>query len=183
VNRRLVVIIGAFAVCCAREQPAEPQPPPAPAPVVQQQQTTPPPRPSTPVTETEAAPPAAVKTADDASDAVAVVQRYYEAIDAHDLDRAYACWGSSGPAGQTREQFAAGFADTATVKVETGKPSRIGAAAGSRYVDVPVTIIATTKSGRQQRFAGTYTLRRTVVDGAPASDQAWHIYRGALRRM
>jgi hypothetical protein len=111
-----------------------------------------------------------------------VVKKYYAAINEHDYARAYGFWGSSGPAGQTPQSFAAGFSDTAMVNVEVGNPSRVEGAAGSRYVDVPVTVTATTKSGQTQRFTGTYTLRQTVVDGAPESDRAWHLYRAAIRR-
>jgi len=39
-------------------------------------------------------------------------------------------------------------------------------AAGSRYVTIPVTVRAETTTGREQRFVGSYTLRRSVVDGA-----------------
>ena len=120
---------------------------------------------------------------DDGRKAVEVIHDYYAAIAAHDYKRAYGLWGSSGPPGQSMEKFAAGFADTASVRVETGTPSRIGAAAGSRYIDVPVTIVAKTTSGVEQRFTGTYTLRRAVVDGAPASERSWHLYRAELRPM
>jgi hypothetical protein len=173
VKLRFVVPIVAFAVSCGRETAT---------PVLQEPQQTQRTKidvPAAPAQTTVAPEPAT----DDASGAVAVLHRYYDAISAHDFQRAYSCWGSSGPPGQTPEQFASGFAATATVKVDTGEPSRIGAAAGSRYVEVPVTITATTKSGVKQRFGGTYTLRRTVVDGAPASDRAWHLYRGAIRPM
>ncbi len=124
-----------------------------------------------------------VAKSDDAQAAVAVVHDYYDAIASHDFERAYGYWGSSGPPGQTPERFAAGFNGTASVRVTTGTPSRVEPAAGSRYVDVPVTILSTTKTGEMQRFEGTYTLRRTVVDGAPASERNWHLYRASIRRV
>jgi hypothetical protein len=117
---------------------------------------------------------------DDRREAVAVVKAYYEAINARDFRRAYSYWGALGPP-QTFEEFEKGFADTASVAVTTGEASRVEGAAGSRYVDVPVTITATTKSGEAQRFTGTYTLRRTVVDGAPASERRWHINGAKIR--
>jgi len=61
-------------------------------------------------------------------------------------------WGSTGPPGQTIETFADGFADTASVEATTGTTSRVEPAAGSRYVDAPVTIMSTLKDGRTQRF-------------------------------
>lgn len=112
--------------------------------------------------------------AGDGNDAVAVVKAYYDAINAHDYRRAFALWGRSGPP-QTFDEFEKGFADTASVSVTTGEPSRVEGAAGSRYIDVPVTITATKKSGERQTFTGTYTLRRTVVDGAPPSERRWHL--------
>ncbi len=114
--------------------------------------------------------------------AVAVIRDYYQAIASRDYERAYGHWGSSGPPGQSLESFVSGFADTASVEAKTGKPSRIEPAAGSRYIEIPITISAIKKSGGEQRFEGTYTLRRSVVEGAPASDVAWHIYRAALRQ-
>src|SRR5436190_2245172 len=112
--------------------------------------------------------------AGDGNDAVAVVKAYYDAINAHDYRRAFALWGRSGPP-QTFDEFEKGFADTASVSVTTGEPSRVEGAAGSRYIDVQVTITATKKSGERQTFTGTYTLRRTVVDGARPSERRWHL--------
>jgi len=58
--------------------------------------------------------------------------------------------------------------------------SRVEGAASSRYIEVPVVIEATTVDGESQRFAGTYTLRRTVVDGASEESRRWHLYSAAL---
>lgn len=121
-----------------------------------------------------AAPVATTQASERSDEPVAVVKAYYDAINARDYRRAYSYWGPSGPP-QTFEQFEKGFADTATVSVTPGEPSRVEGAAGSRYIDIPVTIIATKKSGGQQTFTGTYTLRRTAVDGAPAEAKRWHI--------
>jgi len=107
-----------------------------------------------------------------------IIEQYYAAISARDYDAAYAMWGASGPPNQTREQFVAGFADTAKVAVHVGTPGRVEGAAGSRYVTVPVTVTATMRDGATQRFTGTYTLRQSVVEGG---DPQWRIYRGELR--
>ena len=116
----------------------------------------------------------------DSDDAVEVVNAYYRAISARDFRRAYQLWGPSGPPDQTLEEFTRGFADTASVRVETGEPSRVEPAAGSRYIDVPVRIFAETKSGEKQSFEGIYTLRRSVVDGASPEQQRWHLYRASI---
>ena len=109
-------------------------------------------------------------------DAVAVVRDYYASIDAHDYARAYVLWSDGGrSSGKTVQQFADGFADTAGVSVQVDPPGRIDAAAGSRYIKVPVTITATQRDGSAKRYLGTYTLRRAVVDGATAEQRAWRI--------
>ena len=123
-------------------------------------------------------------SASDAQEAAGVVRRYYEAIHAGDFRRAYALWGEGGAAsGQTFEAFAAGFARTARVEAEVGEPGRVEGAAGSRYVEVPVVIRAVTDAGEKQRFEGTYTLRRTVVDGATPEQRRWHLYKADVKRI
>jgi hypothetical protein len=109
-------------------------------------------------------------------DAVAVIRNYYEAINSGDFDRAYALWSDNGrSSGKSPQQFAAGFADTTGVSVEMHSPGNVDAAAGSRYIAVPVTITATQRDGSQRRFAGKYVLRRAVVDGATPEQRQWRI--------
>jgi len=120
----------------------------------------------------------------DARAAVAVVRDYYAAIDARDFARAHRLWRGDGEAsGQTLAEFAAGFAETARVEVEVGEPGRVEPAAGSRYVEVPVTVRARTRDGATQRFAGRYTLRRSVVDGATDDERRWRIHSATLARV
>lgn len=117
-------------------------------------------------------------------DAVAVVRDYYAAIAARQYARAYALWSGGGNAsGQTPQQFAGGFADTAQVVVETQAPGRVDAAAGSRYIEVPVAVRATHADGSVHRYVGAYTLRRAVVDGASAEERAWRIASADLREV
>jgi hypothetical protein len=109
-------------------------------------------------------------------DAVAVIRDYYAAIEQHDYAHAWNLWSDGGrSSGQTAQQFADGFANTAHVVVQTGAPGRLDAAAGSRYIEVPVTIEAAQRDGSVRRYAGSYTLRRAVVDGATAEQRAWRI--------
>lgn len=117
-----------------------------------------------------------VDTAHAATAPADVIRRYYAAIDERDYPTAYALWGDEGArSGQSYDEFAAGFAQTARVTVELGEPGRIEGAAGSQYVTVPVEIRAMTSEGAEQRFRGSYTLRRSVVDGATAAQRRWHI--------
>jgi len=116
--------------------------------------------------------------------AAGVIRAYYDAIDHKDYARAYRAWGGEGASShQTFESFVRGFAETESVKVEIGPPGRIEGAAGSRYVTVPVAIEAKTTRGTTQRFAGTYVLRRSVVDGATSEQRAWHIDSARISRI
>jgi len=113
----------------------------------------------------------------------AVIRRYYSAIQSHRFDDAYALWSDSGRASkQTAPEFAAGFSQTATVSVAIGDSVRIEGAAGSQYATVPVVVDATLRSGERQKFVGTYTLRRAMVDGATREQRQWRIYSAQLRR-
>ncbi len=115
------------------------------------------------------------------ADAVAVIHDYYRAIDSSDYAHAWSLWSDGGrSSGQTPQQFADGFANTTRVTVETGPPGELEAAAGSRFIQVPVTIDAETRDGGTQRYTGAYTLRRAVVDGATPEQRAWRIASASL---
>jgi hypothetical protein len=117
----------------------------------------------------------------DAAAAVDVVRRYYAAIGAGDYPHAYAFWSRHGEAsGKTLRQFAAGFDSTARVSVEIGTPSRVEAAAGSRYITIPVVVRSVATSGAPHRFDGDYVLRRSVVDGASAEQRQWRFSSARL---
>lgn len=133
---------------------------------------------------TPAAPPANPAPEPAAAEAAAVVRSYYGSINAGQYPRAYGLWSDGGSAsGQTAEQFAGGFSDTAKVTVSTGAPGRVEGAAGSRYVKVPVAIEAVHDDGTIRHYDGTYTLRRSVVDGATAEQRQWRISDADLREV
>jgi hypothetical protein len=118
-----------------------------------------------------------------ADDAVNVIREYYSAINSGDFGRAYALWSDGGSAsGQSMQQFATGFANTTGVSVDMQPPLDVDAAAGSRYIQVPVSVVATQRDGSQLRFVGSYTLRRSVVDGATPEQRAWRIGSADLRQ-
>jgi hypothetical protein len=120
----------------------------------------------------------------DPSGAAAVIRSYYQAIDEHRFPDAYRLWGADGAAsGKSFDEFRSGFAMTASVEVTLGPTGPMGAAAGSRYVEVPVRITATQQDGTRRRFEGTYTLRRSVVDGASAEQRSWRIDSARIRRV
>ena len=111
-----------------------------------------------------------------------LIREYYRAIAEHRYRDAFAMWGSNGPPrGQTLDEFQRGFEATASVEVDVAPPGPVGAAAGSRYVEVPVRVTSRLRDGSRQTFAGTYTLRRRVVDGATPAQRAWSIYSASIR--
>lgn len=117
-----------------------------------------------------------------ADDAANVVRAYYRAIDERRYGDAYRQWASDGAAsGKSFEAFRDGFASTATVDVAPGPPGPIEGAAGSRYVEIPVRLTAVARDGTRQTFVGTYTLRRSVVDGATPAQRAWRIHSARIR--
>ncbi len=119
-----------------------------------------------------------------AQEAIGLVRDYYAAINAQNYAQAFAMWSDGGRAtGQSPQQFASGFARTNGVSVEVMAPGRIGAAAGSRYIEVPVALTATLADGSQRRYVGAYTLRRAVVDGATPEQRAWRIASADLREL
>lgn len=106
-----------------------------------------------------------------------VIQDYYQAINQRDFERAYHDWDDNGAASnQTFDEFQRGYDQTDHVSVQIGQPSRIDAAAGSRYINIPVAITATMKNGQVQHFSGSYASRRTVVTGATPEQMTWHFY-------
>ena len=94
---------------------------------------------------------------DDRSTATAVVKSFYNAVNRQEYARAYTYFGPNGGP-QPYDQFAAGYADTASVKVLTGTEQDDGAA-GSIYFTLPVAIDARQSDGSHKQFAGCYTIR------------------------
>lgn len=134
--------------------------------------------------EAEGMPEGAGEVADEptANDAVGVLRDYFAAINSGNFGRAYALWADGGRAsGQSPQGFADGFADTTGLSVELMPPGPMEAAAGSRYVEVPVNLRASLRDGGERRLTGTFTLRRAVVDGATAEQRAWRIASADLR--
>jgi len=125
-----------------------------------------------------------ISTADSTSGtrAVAWIEDYYRAINEHRYRDAYSHWERGGLAsGKSFDEFRNGYAGTDRVEITMGTPGRVEGAAGSRYVEVPVRIVARTRAGARQSYSGSYTLRLSVVDGATPEQRSWHIYSAAMR--
>lgn len=134
------------------------------------------------ITEGPSATPPPSAPASSSDSAVAVLRAYYEAIDKGAYEEAYRYWASSGQAsGQTLEEFTAGFARTARSSIMPGTPGVIEGAAGSRFIEIPAVVRAELDDGEQQCFEGSYTLVRSVVDGATPEQRSWRIYSATLR--
>ncbi|HEY9660783.1 MAG TPA: nuclear transport factor 2 family protein [Allocoleopsis sp.] len=119
-------------------------------------------------------------------EAAQVIQNYYSAIDRHDYTQAYSAWEGEGTASQQSfEQFKQGFATTASTAVEVGQPNRSEGAAGSSYIEIPVTVTAAvTTDGTSQRFRGSYVLRRVNdVPGSTPEQRKWHLYSANLTQV
>lgn len=116
-------------------------------------------------------------------DAVQLIRNYYRWINQKKYEGAFGIWekreDGNAANGQSFVKFKNGFGDTATVSVEIGEPGEIEGAAGSNYIEIPVVISATTKSGQAQKFAGTYTMRSSNV----ADDRSWYIYSAKVRKV
>ncbi|PNS09415.1 hypothetical protein [Solilutibacter silvestris] len=114
-------------------------------------------------------------------DAMQVVREYYDAINRGAYGRAYALWGDRGAAsGKTLQQFSDGFADTARDSVDIQRPTTDEGAAGSRYLEIPVRVIATQRDQSSRTYTGSYVLRRSMVDGASAEQRKWRIQSARL---
>jgi hypothetical protein len=112
-----------------------------------------------------------------------LVREYYRAIAERRYRAAYEMWGQRGRSSrQSFAEFQRGFEHTVSVEVDVGTPGPVEGAAGSRYVEVPVLVNARRTDGTRQSFAGTYTLRRAVVDGATQEQRAWHIDSAEIHR-
>ncbi|WP_109808533.1 hypothetical protein [Sphingosinithalassobacter portus] len=120
-----------------------------------------------------------IRSAEAAQDAI---RRYYSAINAQDYATAYATWSSNGEAsGKSYEAFASGFARTRHTAVMFGNPGEVEGAAGSVYIELPVTIDAQLDDGTHQKFTGSYTLRQVNGPNGPGPSQGWHIASAKLK--
>ena len=159
----LVFALAVLVLACGCQRSGTPVSQPGPAPTL------------TPVD-------SAMRAQNPTDDAVNVVRVYYRAINEGRYGDAYQLWASDGAAsGKSLEVFRNGFASTASVDVVLGTPGSIEGAAGSRYVEIPVRITAVAADGGRQAFIGTYTLRRSVVDGATPEQRAWRIHSAKIR--
>ena len=131
--------------------------------------------PSSPPTSTTQNP---VKNQSQEQQAVQLIHDYYDAIARLDYKQAYLAWDGDGSASkQSFEEFQQGFANIVSIVEEVGKPGSLEGAAGSLYIEIPVTVTDVSSNGTPQRFRGSYKLRRVNnVPGSTPKQRRWHIY-------
>jgi hypothetical protein len=115
-------------------------------------------------------------------EAAQVIRDYYSALNRQDYAAAYSAWEGNGASSQQSfEQFRQGFANATSSAVEVGQPGRLEGAAGSLYIEIPVTVRAVTSNGTHQRFQGSYVLRRVNnIAGSASEQRRWHIQSANL---
>src|SRR3954470_8928779 len=135
-------------------------------------------RKSQPLSETKSTTPHVAAT----DSAAQIIVLYYDAIQRRDFAAAFALWSAGGLAGgKSRDAFAAGFAKTARVDARIAGPVTIEGAAGSQYATVPIELDTKLVDGKEQHFAGSYVVRRSMVDGATDEQRRWRIYSASIR--
>lgn len=111
---------------------------------------------------------------EDLDSPVGLLASYYNAITLQDYPRAYSYW-ETPP--DSYDQFAAGFADTASVQVIVQPPTRYSGAAGSRYVEIPTVLLADHFDGTQGMYAGCFVMRTSNLQPPDIPEEdVWHLY-------
>lgn len=114
-------------------------------------------------------------------DPVLLLNAYYNAIARGEYDRAYNYW-SSATGNMTRQQFAAGFAETAQFEVFVRLPVRVGVAAGTSYAEIATLLQAVKHDGTSQTFIGCFVAKHSnvPVGNNPQPDPNWSIHSANL---
>ena len=109
---------------------------------------------------------------DDRSTPIQVLRSYYSAINRKEYVRAYYYWFTPGDSPTSEppdyNDFAAGYANTASVRLTTGNVMS-DAAAGTVYYQVPAVLTAKHTDGTSVRYASCFRLRQPqpINFGAP----------------
>ncbi len=111
--------------------------------------------------------------------AAEIVEQYGDLLEQRRFGDALRLWGDNLP---DEAGFVAEFDKYATIRASVGMPGDVEGAAGSIYVDVPLTLSGTLKSGAPFKMAGITTLRRANnVPGSTVEQRRWHIYASELK--
>jgi hypothetical protein len=111
-------------------------------------------------------------------DAVATVRSYLAALSQRDFARAALLWDEGAdPGAGDSAAFHRAHGDTTITAFGVGEPGRVDGAAGSRAIEVPVTIEGTAPERPPLRLHGRVTLRRSEAEGASEAARRWRIAR------
>ena len=112
-----------------------------------------------------------------------MVQTYFALLADKKFGEAQKLWSDSGKAsGMNAQDFAASFGKYASYNAQIGAPGEIEGAAGSLFVEVPVVVYGTMKTGEPVNLKGKVRLRRVnEVPGATPDQLRWHIAETALQ--
>jgi len=175
--KRIVALLLLLAACSRQEQRSEPAANEA-APAVNES-------PPMPIPPTEPGPtgPAVAESPNSPEAAAAVLRDYFRLIDQKEFVEAHRLWSSSSEDDDLSDgAFAGSFDRYRTYRAEIGTPGRVEGAAGSLYVDIPVTVTGELAEGGSFRLVGPVTLRWVnEVPGATAEQLQWRIVRSALK--
>ncbi|HWS99851.1 MAG TPA: META domain-containing protein [Pyrinomonadaceae bacterium] len=115
---------------------------------------------------------------EDMNSPVALLASFYNAVNAKEYERAYRYWET--PPGRL-EDFARGYAETASVQLIIEPPTLIEGAAGSLYSEVPAVIVARQRDGSERIFAGCYVTRKSNLRPSDIpKEEVWRIYRASI---
>ena len=108
-----------------------------------------------------------------------VVEAYFGALSKRRFGDAYRVHPESG---MSAEAFAASMSKYRTMQAVVGTPGETEGAAGSIYIEFPVVVTGTLRTGRPYRLEGPVSLRRVNgVDGATPAQLRWHIVAIGLK--
>ena len=159
----VVLILGMAATALAMSMSNHSTPAAAPTPTPTVTQTVQPTKPAATPTTTAPAPPVqqapapAAPQAPSFTNAVAVLDQYYQDITNQDYQAAWNLGGSNIAAqnGQTYDSWVAGYATTASITLDNGGTWNNGT--------VDVNLTATETDGTVQTYAGTYTVSGGII--------------------
>jgi hypothetical protein len=97
---------------------------------------------------------------------------FYNAVGRQEYQRAYSYW-ETPPS--SYDQFAQGYADTASVQLIVQPPTFIDAGAGNLHAAIPTVLLATKRDGSSQSFGGCYTTHK--VNSQP---NVWHLSQAQI---
>lgn len=105
---------------------------------------------------------------DDRSTPQSLMESWANAINRHEFLRVYSYWQVGAAPTRWYPQFAAGYANTASVNLVMGTIT-LDIGAGQIYYSVPVTLLAKTTTGRDQTYVGCYILHLSQpgIQGVP----------------